>query len=267
MRIMDDRYEHRGPWTPKTKLGRLVQKGEIRTMHDALASGLPLRETEIVDMLCPGMADEVLNVNMVQRMTDSGRRVKFAVITVVGNGDGFVGLGQAKSKEVGPSIRKSIDVAKVNVIEIKRGCGSWECGCGAAHTLPFQVTGLSGSVRVTFKPAPRGVGLAVGDVAKNVLKMAGVKDAWSFTQGKARTTVNFAKAAFDALKKTAQMRVTDSQRTMLKIVEGPVNIAAGLAVTLEGEQVSVAPGATAGLPEDKVKAIEKALGTKITPSP
>jgi small subunit ribosomal protein S5 len=266
---MDDRYRETSsaPWVPKTKLGRLVQKGEIRTMHDALASGLPLRETPIVDMLLPGMADEVLNVNMVQRMTDSGRRVKFAVITVVGNGDGFVGLGSAKSKEVGPAIRKSIDVAKVNLIEIKRGCGSWECGCGTAHTLPFAVTGISGSVRVTFRPAPRGVGLAVGDVAKNVLRMAGVKDAWSFTQGKARTTVNFAKASFDALIRTAKMRVTDSQRTMLKIVEGPTNIASALAVTTEGgQQLTVAPGAIAGLPEEKVKAIEKALGTKITPS-
>ena len=264
---MDKRFRETSnvPWIPKTKLGKLVQKGEIRTMHDALASGLPLRETPIVDMLLPGMADEVLNVNMVQRMTDSGRRVKFAVITVVGNGDGFVGLGSAKSKEVGPAIRKSIDVAKVNLIEIKRGCGSWECGCGEAHTLPFQVTGLSGSVRVTFKPAPRGVGLAVGDVAKHVLRMAGVKDAWSFTQGKARTTVNFAHAAFDALIKTTQMRVTDSQRTMLKIVEGPISIASGMAVTPDGEKIDMAPGALAGLPEDKIKQIEKVLGTKIMP--
>jgi len=262
VRAMDYDKERKGPWIPKTKLGRLVQKGEIRTMHEALASGLPLREAEIVDTLMPGMTDEVLNVNMVQRMTDSGRRVRFSVITVVGNGDGYVGLGQAKSKEVGPAIRRSIDVAKINLIEIKRGCGSWECGCGTAHTLPFEVTGTAGSVRVSFKPAPRGVGLAVGDVAKHVLSKAGVKDAWSFTEGKARTTVNFAKAAFDALRKTAQRRVTESQKTMLKIVEGQTNIASALPVT-EGVEQAAQTAAPPATPEDeKMKAVEKALGAK-----
>jgi small subunit ribosomal protein S5 len=154
-----------------------VKKGEIRSIHDALESGLPLRETQIVDMLLPGLADEVLNVNMVQRMTDSGRRVRFAIMTVVGNNDGYVGLGATKGKEVGPAIRKCIEVAKLNLIEIRRGCGSWECGCGKPHTLPFEVTGRCGSVRVTFRPAPRGVGLAVGEVAQHVLRMAGIEDA------------------------------------------------------------------------------------------
>jgi small subunit ribosomal protein S5 len=215
-------------WVPKTKLGKLVQKGEIRTIHDALNSGLPLRETAIVELLLPGLEDEVLNVNMVQRMTDSGRRVRFAVITVVGNGDGYVGVGQAKGKEVGPAIRKAIEVAKLNLIEIRRGCGSWECGCGSPHTLPFAVTGRCGSVRVTFRPAPRGVGLAVGEVAEHILKMAGIQDAWGFTQGKTRTTVNYAKAAFNALEQLAKMRVTESQKVMLNIIAGAANIASDL---------------------------------------
>src|SRR5439155_1191993 len=84
------------------------------------------------------------------------------VITcIVGNKDGFAGLGRARGREVGPSIRRAIDNAKLNMIEIKRGCGSWECGCGRAHSLPFRVTGSSGSVEVTLKPAPQGVSLAV----------------------------------------------------------------------------------------------------------
>ena len=62
------------PWVPKTELGRRVASGEIATMSDALATGLPLREAPIVDKLLPGLHDEVLDVNMVQRMTDSGRR-------------------------------------------------------------------------------------------------------------------------------------------------------------------------------------------------
>src|SRR3990170_3555783 len=135
-------------WTPKTKLGRLVLKGEITTMSDAVKTGLPVREPEIVDVLLPEMEDEVLDVNMVQRMTDSGRRVNFAITCVVGNADGFVGVGRARGKEVGPAIRRAIDDAKVKVIEVRRGCGSWGGGCNRPHTLPFRVVGESGSVEV-----------------------------------------------------------------------------------------------------------------------
>ena len=214
-------------WTPKTALGKLVKEGKITTMSQALKSGLPLREPEIVDILLPNLSDEVLDVNMVQRMTDSGRRVKFAITTVVGNGDGFVGIGQAKGKEVGPAIKKSIDNAKLNIIEVKRGCGSWECGCGMPHSLPFTITGKSGSVEVTFKPAPRGIMLAVGDVAKHVLRLAGIKDAWAFTRGKTRCTINYAKAAYDAMKRTGEVKVTEAQARRLKIVSGPAGMPRG----------------------------------------
>jgi small subunit ribosomal protein S5 len=211
-------------WIPKTRLGKKVLKGEIKTMSDALRSGLSLRESQIVDYLLPNLEDEVLDVNMVQRMTDSGRRVNFVITTVIGNGDGFVGLGRARGKEVGPSIRKSIENAKKNLIEIKRGCGSWECGCGTPHSLPFKVTGKSGSVNVTLKPAPRGVTLAVGDVSKHVLRVAGVKDAWGFTKGHTKTTVNYALATFNALKETSSLKVTDDQKGRLRILSGSLPV-------------------------------------------
>lgn len=208
-------------WVPRTRLGRKVLEGDIKTMSEALRSGLPLRETEIVDILLPGLEDEVLDVNMVQRMTDSGRRVNFVVTVVVGNGDGFVGLGRIKGREVGPTIRKAIDSAKLNMIEIKRGCGSWECGCGSAHSLPFQVKGKGGSVVVTFKPAPRGIALAVAEVPKHILRLAGVQDAWGFSKGHTKTTVNYAVASFDALKQTTHTKVTRRQMEELLIVSGP----------------------------------------------
>ncbi|HKZ62889.1 MAG TPA: 30S ribosomal protein S5, partial [Thermoplasmata archaeon] len=195
-------------------------KGDVTTLSEALATNLPLREPEIVDILLPELEDEVLDVNMVQRMTDSGRRVNFAITVVVGNADGFVGLGRARGTEVGPAIRRAIDAAKVKILQVKRGCGSWECGCYRAHTFPVKVTGVSGSVRVTLKPAPQGVGLAVGDVAKSVLRLAGIRDAWGFTQGHTKTTVNYALATFDALRRTARMKVTSSQESKLKIHTG-----------------------------------------------
>jgi small subunit ribosomal protein S5 len=189
-------------------------------MADLVRTGLPVREPEIVDILLPETEDEVLDVNMVQRMTDSGRRVNFVITCVVGNKDGFVGLGRARGREVGPSIRKAIDNAKLNMIGVKRGCGSWECGCQRAHSLPFKVTGRSGSVEVTLKSAPQGVGLAVGDIAKSVLRLAGITDAWGFTKGHTKTTVNYALATFDALRKTVGIKVRGEQADRLKIRSG-----------------------------------------------
>lgn len=211
-------------WVPKTRLGQMVLNGEITTMSDALATKLPLREPEIVDILLPDLKDEVIDLNMVQRMTDSGRRVRFAVTCIVGNGDGFIGIGRAKGKEVGPSIKKAIDNAKLNIIEVKRGCGSWECGCGSVHSFPYEVVGRSGSVSVYLRPAPRGIGLAVGDVAKSLLTLAGVHDAWGFATGNTKTKVNYCMATFDALRKTSTMRVTDDQAERLNIVAGPVGL-------------------------------------------
>ena len=211
-------------WIPKTMLGKLVSQGKITTMSEALKTRLPLREPEIVDILLPDLVDEVLDVNMVQRMTDSGRRVRFAITVVVGNQDGFVGLGRFKGKEVGPAIRAAIDVAKLNIIEVKRGCGSWECGCLTPHSLPFNVVGRAGSVVVTVKPAPRGTGLAVGKIAKSVIKMAGVEDAWGFTKGHTKTTINYSIAAFEALRQTSSVRITGEQKERLNIVSGPVKM-------------------------------------------
>jgi small subunit ribosomal protein S5 len=211
-------------WTPKTKLGKMVRGGQIAKISDALKTGLPLREPEIVDILLPEIDDEVIDVNMVQRMTDSGRRVKFVITVAVGNKDGFVGFGQAKGKEVGSSIRKAIDNAKLNIIEIRRGCGSWECGCGKPHTVPFSVEGKSGSVEITLKPAPQGIGLATGNVAKKMLTLAGVQDCWAFTRGKTKTTVNYAKAVFNALKKNAEMRVMDYETKKVGIISGDIGV-------------------------------------------
>jgi small subunit ribosomal protein S5 len=199
--------EEKVEWMPQTRLGKLVKEGQVTTMGEAVESGLPIREAQIVDALLPDIRDEVLDINMVQRMTDSGRRVKFRATVIVGNGDGFLGLGEGKDVQVGIAIRKAIDNAKMNIIGIKRGCGSWECGCGLGHTVPFGVEGKAGSVKVELKPAPRGLGLASGGTAKKVLEIAGIKDVWARAEGETRTTLNFAKATYNALMKTTTMKV------------------------------------------------------------
>jgi len=198
---------NRNGWQPQTRLGRKVVEGDIETMEEALNSGLPLKEPELVDQLLPGLEDEVLDINMVQRMTDSGRRVKFRAVVVVGNRNGYIGFGQGKDVQVGDAIRKAITDAKTNLIKVRRGCGSWECGCGTNHSIPMQVEGSAGSVRVTLKPAPLGIGLVTGEISRKVLELAGIKDTWTFSRGQTRTTINFAKATFNALKATNMIRL------------------------------------------------------------
>lgn len=193
-------------WIPKTRLGKLVYEGQVTTFDEALKSGLPIKESGLVSALFPNLEDEVLDINMVQRMTDSGRRVKFRTTVIVGNRDGYIGLGEGKDVQVGMAIKKGIDKAKLNLFKINRGCGSWECGCGQPHTVPYEVMGEAGSVRIVLMPAPRGLGIAAGGTAKKVMDMAGIKDIWTRTFGSTRTTLNFAMATYNALLNTITVR-------------------------------------------------------------
>ena len=212
-------------WIPRTELGKRVASGEIKTLSEALSTKLPLKEYQIVDFLMPTLKDEVLNMMRAQRMTDSGRRMSYSITAVVGNEDGYVGVGMGKAKEAAPAIRKAVNNAKLNIIELKRGCGSWECGCGRPHTVPFMIHGKSGSVEVTIKPAPRGVGRAVGDIAKIILRMSGIEDDWGFATGHTKTTVNYALATFNAMKETAKLRINDQIKLSTPIYVGGVAVA------------------------------------------
>tara|TARA_B100000029_G_C17591832_1_gene962772 strand:+ start:1360 stop:2130 length:771 start_codon:yes stop_codon:yes gene_type:complete len=207
-------------WDAKTKLGKMVSSGEIDNLHEALNCGLPLREPEIIDILVPEIREEVLDIHMVQRMSDSGRRIRFAVTTVVGNEDGAIGLGRASGKLVRPTIAKSIDKAKMNLIEIRRGSGSWESTTSEPNSLPFSVEGRCSSTRVTLKPAPPGVGLVTNQVGRIMLGLAGVKDVWSFSKGQTKTIYNFANALYTALKKTSTTKLLTGQEEEQNMIQG-----------------------------------------------
>lgn len=208
-----------GLWEPRTSLGRKVKEGDITSLTQILRDGKRPREPEIIDALAPNLKEEILGVNLVQRMHRSGRRIKFRVVTVVGNKNGLVGVAHASGREVGPSIRKSITMAKLNVIEIARGCGSWECGCKRPHSIPFEVSGSRAGVHITLKPAPRGLGLAASKVPKIILRQAGIEDVWTQARGRTRTTINFALATFEALKRTSEMALRGSHLKQISIGE------------------------------------------------
>ena len=199
-------------WEPQTRLGKQVADGEIDSMQEALNAGLPLKEPEIVDQLVPGLEDEVLDINMVQRMTDSGRRVKFRCVVVVGNRDGLVGYAEGRDDQVGGAIQKAIDIAKLNMIKVDRGSGSWEDRSDEPHSLKRRTEGKAGSVTVELEPAPLGLGLAASDTVEAVLDLAGIENAWTKSYGNTRTTLNLGKATFRALEKVSTGRADRRER-------------------------------------------------------
>jgi small subunit ribosomal protein S5 len=189
-------------WVPRTKVGRMVKEGQITSIKELFELNLPILEPEIVDILLPNLQHEVIDISIVQKQTDAGELSRFKAVVVMGNNDGYVGIGTGKAKQLRFAIQKAIVDAKLNIIPVRRGCGSWECMCGEPHSVPYTVKGKNGSVEIYLYPAPKGTGLVAGDIAKTVLRMAGIKDVWTKTLGETRTTYNFAKATYNALKNT-----------------------------------------------------------------
>ena len=189
-------------WVPRTRLGKMIHEGQISSMEEVFMEGLKIREPEIVDILLPDLQEEVINIGLVQKQTDAGEKSRFRAIVVVGNRDGYVGLGSGKAQQVRTAIEKAAIDARLNINPVRRGCGSWECGCGKTHSFPFQVRGKCSGVDIVLIPGPRGLGLVANEAAKIILELAGVNDCWTRSYGSTRTVPSFAYAIFDALRKT-----------------------------------------------------------------
>ncbi len=202
-------------WTPRTKIGEMVKSKQIVTLEQIFEGGKPIKEVEIVDALLPNLENKIIEVASVQRMTKNNRKPKYRATVVVGDRNGHIGIGYAKDVEVKPSIDSAIKNAKKNIISVSFGCGSWECSCGTPHSLPLTVRGKCGTAEIVLKPAPRGVGIVAGEVAKQVLEVTGIKDVWSFSRGRTRDKYNIAIATFIALKQINRLKNIDK----LKIVK------------------------------------------------
>ncbi len=216
-RIRQEQEQHLESWQPKTKLGKLVKSKKITDIDEALKH--KILEPEIVDILV-NLNSEILNIGQAkgkfgggkrrawrqtQKKTAEGNTPTFSCMCVVGNQNGYLGLGYGRAKETLPARAKALRKAKLNLMKIKRGCGSFDCVCSEPHTIPFIVKGKVGSCRIKLIPAAQGTGLVVGDECKKILRLAGIKDVYSVTNGKIRTTINLAKACVEALKKTREM--------------------------------------------------------------
>ena len=194
--------EEKPEWKPRTKLGMLVATNKITSMDEVFENGYRIQEPEIIRMLLPDIRSEVVHVGIVQKQTDAGELTRFSAIVAAGNENGWFGIGNGKASQMRIAIDKATNASMLNVIPIKLGCGSWECRCHQLHSVPFRVTGKGGSVKVEILPGPRGLGIVAGENIRNLLKLAGIKDAWTRTYGSTNTMSSTTKAIYSALRST-----------------------------------------------------------------
>lgn len=134
------------------------------------------------------LQDHLVGVNRVTKVTKGGRAFGFSAIVVVGDGNGVVGHGLGKSKDVASAIAKAIEDAKKNLVRIPIH----------KQTLPHEQKGKYGGAKVFLKPASHGTGVIAGGAVRAVLESVGIHDVLSKSQGSSNPH-NVVKATFDAL--------------------------------------------------------------------
>jgi small subunit ribosomal protein S5 len=222
-------------WKPVTALGKMVQSGEITSIEQVFAGNHQILEAEIVNKLIPDLQEELLLIGQAkgkfgggqrrifrqtQKKTREGNKIQFMTCAVVGNRNGYVGVATGKSKETVPARDKAKRKARLNIIKVRRGSGSWESQAEDAHSIPFAVEGKCGSVRLQLMPAPRGKGLCIEKECAKILDLAGIKDIWSKTKGQTKTKLNMITALMDALSKLSEMKIQSKHVASLHVSEG-----------------------------------------------
>jgi small subunit ribosomal protein S5 len=204
-------------WTPKTELGRIVKAGKLTSLDEVYNRGHKVMEPEIIDSLTR-LDEHLIQVARTTRVTRAGRKYSYRADVLLGNKDGYIGVGSAKDADRFPAINKAKRMAKLNLIRVYRGSGSWEeQATEDKHSVPFKVEGKSGSVRVVLLPAPKGTGLAVGKAIRPVMELAGIRNVWGQTKGRSTISLNFVQAALNALIQTGKMKASrDVERKMSK---------------------------------------------------
>jgi len=141
------------------------------------------------------LSEKIVTINRVAKVVKGGRRFSFNALTVVGDGDGHVGVGFGKANEVPDAIDKSKESAKKNVYKINVN----------KNTIPHMVIGRFKSAKVILKPAAPGTGIIAGASVRAVIEKAGISDILTKAQG-SRNPINLVKATIDGLLQLRSLR-------------------------------------------------------------
>ncbi len=160
----------------------------------------------IVNLSELNLIDRVVNISRVAKVVKGGRRFSFSAIVVVGDGNGWVGYGLGKANEVPEAIRKGVDQAKRNLMQIPIVNG----------TIPCEIIGQYGASNVFLKPASEGTGVIAGGAVKAVIESAGIKNILTKCLG-SNNPHNTIRATFEAFKR---IRRKEEMYKKLSMVEG-----------------------------------------------
>ncbi|ROZ79015.1 30S ribosomal protein S5 [Ramlibacter sp. WS9] len=138
-----------------------------------------------------GMREKMIAVNRVTKVVKGGRILGFAALTVVGDGDGKVGMGKGKSKEVPAAVQKAMEESRRNMTKVSLKNG----------TIHHTVYGQHGAARIMMSPAPRGTGIIAGGPMRAVFEVMGITDIVAKSHG-STNPYNMVRATFDALRKS-----------------------------------------------------------------